>query len=234
MEYRLSDFDRHNAQPVNVLSGAAQGADKIPATAGLYRSGGKRILETLLIVLTAPVTVPLVLIMALLVALDGHNPFFFQRRVGLNGKTFRIIKLRTMVPDAEAKLQSYLDSDSEAAEQWHRTQKLKCDPRVTRVGKLLRKSSMDELPQLLNVLNGTMSLVGPRPMMLDQQALYHGQSYYRLRPGITGMWQVSARNESEFTARVRYDDLYDRAISLRCDLAILSRTVLVVLRATGY
>lgn len=201
---------------------------------GLYRNGAKRVLETLLVLLTSPVTLPLILLMALLVACDGSNPFFVQKRLGRNGRVFRIWKLRSMVVDAEHRLKAHLDHDPAARDQWDSTQKLKQDPRVTPVGRLLRKTSMDELPQLLNVLNGTMSLVGPRPMMISQRHLYYGRSYYRLRPGITGLWQISARNESEFVARVRYDEEYHRDLSGWLDLAILARTVMVVLRGTGY
>ena len=201
---------------------------------GLYRNGAKRFLETLLVLLTAPVTLPLILLMALLVACDGGNPFFVQKRLGRNGRVFRIWKLRSMVVDAEHRLKAHLDQDPAARDQWASTQKLKQDPRVTRIGRLLRKTSMDELPQLLNVLNGTMSLVGPRPMMVEQRRMYCGRAYYRLRPGITGLWQISARNESEFVARVRYDEEYHRNLSGWLDLKILARTVVVVLRGTGY
>ena len=179
-------------------------------------------------------TLPLILFLALLVACDGGNPFFAQKRLGRNGRVFRILKLRSMVVDAERRLEAHLDENPEARAQWNSTQKLKQDPRVTLVGRFLRKTSMDELPQLLNVLNGTMSLVGPRPMMVDQRVMYYGQSYYRLRPGITGLWQISARNESEFVARVRYDEEYHRDLSGWLDMKILVRTVVVVLRGTGY
>lgn len=201
---------------------------------GLYRNGGKRLFETILVLMAAPICLPLVLVLALLIALDGHNPFFVQLRIGRNGRVFRIWKLRTMVKNAQSQLEDHLAQDPEAREQWQRTQKLKQDPRITRLGRILRKTSVDELPQLLNVVNGTMALIGPRPMMVDQRHLYVGQTYRRLRPGITGLWQISARNESEFVARVRYDDEYYRTLSLRTDLRILARTVLVVLRGTGY
>lgn len=201
---------------------------------GFYRNGGKRILETLLVLMAAPVCIPVVLILALMIALDGYNPFFVQLRIGRSGRVFRIWKLRTMVQNAQNQLEDHLARDPEARAQWERTQKLKQDPRITRLGRILRKTSLDELPQLLNVVNGTMALVGPRPMMVDQRHLYVGQTYRRLRPGITGLWQISERNESEFVARVRYDDEYYRTLSLRTDLRILARTVLVVLRGTGY
>lgn len=202
-------------------------------TGDLYRNIFKPVLDVLLVVLTLATSIPVILFLAALVAIDGHNPFYTQMRVGRNGKPFRIWKLRTMVPDAERILQSYLASNPAARLEWDATQKLRNDPRVTRVGRLLRKTSLDELPQLINVLNGTMSLVGPRPMLLEQQALYPGRSYYRLRPGITGSWQVSDRNDCNFVDRAPYDDRYDQSLSFRTDLSILVRTVAVVLRRTG-
>ncbi|MFC3169444.1 sugar transferase [Paracoccus fontiphilus] len=224
---RLTEFKPDLALPDIGFSG------QVPDR-GLYRNGAKWLIEILLVLLTSPVTLPLILLMALLVACDGGNPFFVQKRLGRNGRVFRIWKLRSMVVDAENRLAAHLEQDPEAREQWNSTQKLKQDPRVTPIGAVLRKCSMDELPQLLNVLNGTMSLVGPRPMMVDQQHLYRGRAYYRLRPGITGLWQISARNESEFVERVRYDEDYHRDLSGWLDLKILAKTVVVVLRGTGY
>jgi len=208
-----------------------------PATArsgrGLWRNGAKRAFETLLILLTAPVTLPLMLLMAGLVALDGHNPFFAQKRIGRNGRVFRIWKLRSMVVDADQRLADHLASDDKARSEWDLSQKLRDDPRVTRTGRLLRKCSMDELPQLWNVLRGDMSLVGPRPMLPEQQVMYEGEAYYRLRPGITGFWQTSERNRCSFSSRAFYDDRYERSVSLTTDVTLLWRTVLVVMRATG-
>lgn len=201
---------------------------------GPYRDKTKRLLDFTLTLITLPVVVPFVALMALLIALDRHNPFYSQLRVGKNGRTFRIWKLRTMVHNADALLDAYLAENTAARLEWDRTQKLKKDPRITFIGRLLRKTSADELPQLWNVLNGTMSLVGPRPMMVNQKASYCGEGYYRLRPGITGPWQVSDRNECSFTERGRYDDLYDQTVSFRTDIAILLRTVMVVVRGTGY
>lgn len=216
------------------VSGPCPAPHPFPRPRGIYRNGGKRAFEVLLILLAAPVVVPLVLVIAALVACDGHNPFFAQKRIGRGGKVFRIWKLRSMVVDAESRLQAHLQSDPEALAQWQQHQKLKSDPRITPVGRVIRKISADELPQLLNVLNGSMSLIGPRPMMTGQRHMYPGLSYRQLRPGITGLWQISARNESEFVARVRYDDEYHRILSFGTDLRILARTVLVVLRGTGY
>jgi len=139
-----------------------------------------------------------------------------------------------MVADADSRIAEHLERDPAARAEWDRTQKLKEDPRVTRFGQVLRRTSLDELPQLWNVLIGDMSLVGPRPMMTSQQALYPGLAYYALRPGITGYWQTSERNDTTFEARAFYDDAYEEDLSLSTDLRVLVRTVGVVLKATGY
>lgn len=212
-------------------SASAGGAEE---GAGLYRSGVKRALDIAVVIMAAPFVVPFIAILALLVALDGSNPFFSQDRVGRNGRIFRMWKLRSMVQDAESKLVAHLAECPDARAEWDITQKLKQDPRITRVGRLLRKSSMDEMPQLWNVLCGQMSLVGPRPMMVCQREIYPGQAYYRLRPGITGNWQVSERNETSFADRAKFDQDYERNLSLRTDVGILMATVRVVVRATGY
>jgi len=201
---------------------------------GFYRVRGKRFLDLVIIIASLPFVLPMIAVLALLVALDGGKPFFTQKRVGRHGRTFRILKLRSMVPNAEAQLQAFLKKDPVARDEWDRTQKLKCDPRITRVGRLLRRSSLDELPQLWNVLKGDMSLIGPRPMMTDQVDLYPGEAYFSLRPGITGPWQVSERNESEFADRARFDATYLKELSFRTDLKILVRTFGVMMRCTGY
>lgn len=200
----------------------------------LYRAFAKRALDVVLVLVSAPVWLPLVIVGAALVMLDGHNPFYSQERLGRNGRVFRIWKLRSMVPDADAVLESYLTRNPEARAEWDATQKLKQDPRITVVGRMLRKTSLDELPQLINVLTGDMSLVGPRPIMVNQKALYPGHRYYDMRPGLTGLWQVSDRNECSFAGRVRFDDVYHRTMSFGTDLRIMGQTIAVVLRGTGY
>ncbi|MEL6952868.1 MAG: sugar transferase [Pseudomonadota bacterium] len=200
----------------------------------LYRNAFKRALDLALIVFVAPIWLPVILVGAFLAALDGHNPFYRQERVGRFGRTFWIWKLRTMVVNADAKLEAYLDANPEARAEWDATQKLKHDPRITLVGRILRKTSLDELPQLFNVLIGDMSLVGPRPMMVSQKDLYTGDGYYTVRPGLTGLWQVSDRNECRFIDRVSYDETYAAKMSFGMDLSILMRTVGVVVRGTGY
>lgn len=199
-----------------------------------YKTRYKRVLDILFVLAAAPIALPIVALMALLVILDGASPFYRQRRVGWHGHSFDMLKIRTMVPYAHDRLESYLDSNPRARAEWDSTQKLKYDPRITLVGKILRKSSLDELPQLWNVLRGEMSIVGPRPMMEDQAHLYPGLEYYALRPGITGPWQVSDRNQTTFAARAKFDTEYYNTLSLKTDLSLLVRTVGVVLRCTGY
>jgi len=199
-----------------------------------YDRGFKRLFDITAVLLSAVFVVPLIAIMALLVARDGHAPFYTQKRIGRNGRMFRIIKMRTMVHNADELLEEHLKTDPELRAEWDSTQKLKNDIRITPIGRILRKTSMDELPQLINVLTGSMSLVGPRPMMPSQEVLYPGRSYYNLRPGITGFWQISDRNDCDFCDRAKYDAAYERALSFRTDLSVLWRTVAVVLRGTGY
>ncbi|MGY3438233.1 MULTISPECIES: sugar transferase [unclassified Marinovum] len=181
--------------------------------------------------------VPMLLLLApvcVLIALDGHSPIYRQQRIGRNGRIFRMWKLRTMVPNADKQLWAYLNANPAARAEWDHSQKLRRDPRVTWIGVFLRKSSLDELPQLINVLLGDMSLVGPRPMMLDQQKIYPGTAYYAMRPGITGIWQTSARNESSFSERAIFDARYFRELSFLTDLRLILRTFHVVFRGTGY
>ncbi|MDF1727361.1 MAG: sugar transferase [Sulfitobacter sp.] len=199
-----------------------------------YRDGGKRALDVLLVLLALPFALPLIGLCALALWHEGGKPFYTQERLGRFGQRFRILKLRTMVPDAAAALSRHLAENPAAREEWNRYQKLQDDPRVTPVGRFLRTTSIDELPQLLNVLTGEMSLIGPRPMMPEQLGLYgDATAYCALRPGITGLWQVSARNSESFSYRKQVDAAYERDLTAGLDLGILVRTVGVVLRQTG-
>jgi len=202
-------------------------------TRGLYRKHAKRLFDIAFVLLASPFVLPVVGILAFLVMLDGHSPFFVQRRIGRNGKIFSMIKLRSMVPDADRRLAEHLGSNSRAREEWDRTQKLRRDPRITWIGQVIRKTSLDELPQFFNVLRGDMSVVGPRPMMPSQRELYPGQAYYLMRPGVTGLWQIGDRNNTSFASRARYDAEYYRRLGLRTDLGIILRTLKVVARGTG-
>lgn len=200
----------------------------------LYRLGGKRVLDVMIVLLSLPFWAPVLLVLITISAILTRSPIYIQKRVGRNGNEFQMFKLRTMVRDADAKLDEYLQSNPEARAEWNLHQKLVHDPRVTAFGRFLRKSSMDELPQILNVLLGQMSIVGPRPMLPEQKSMYPGNSYYRMRPGITCLWQVSERNKSAFAAREAYDSRYYRVMSLRTDIWILFRTVGVVFSCNGH
>lgn len=219
------DFER---SPVTVSQGWVRARK-----GSIYRRTLKRWMDVGFVLMALPFVAPVVLVLVAVLKLTGHSPFFTQDRVGLGGRTFRLWKLRTMVPDAEARLQDFLQKDDVARREWDAYQKLSRDPRITEFGQFLRKSSLDELPQLWNVLVGDMSLVGPRPMLVDQQELYPGSAYYALRPGLTGTWQISDRNQSTFAQRAEFDADYERNLSFFKDLKILLATVNVVLRATG-
>lgn len=208
--------------------------ERVSRRRGLYRRFGKRSLDIILVLASAPLVLAVLLPMIALVAMDGGRPFYSQMRVGVNGRSYRMWKLRSMVHNAEEKLSTYLASNPEAKAEWDRDQKLKNDPRITKVGRIIRKTSLDELPQLWNVLMGEMSIVGPRPMMINQRRMYPGKHYFALRPGITGAWQVSSRNDSSFAERATFDADYNRNLSLKEDLRIIKATFGVVLKGTGH
>ena len=195
----------------------------------------KRALDIALCVLASPVLVCVFAVLALLIRLDSKGPVIYrQERIGRNGQTIHVCKFRTMVHDADARLKQVLASDATLCAEWERDHKLKHDPRVTRVGAFLRKTSLDELPQLINVLAGDMSLVGPRPIVAGEIAKYGDvyEDYCCVRPGITGLWQISGRNNTTYEERVAFDHYYISNWSVWMDVWILGRTVPVVL--TGY
>lgn len=200
-----------------------------------YEKYGKRVLDLVLCLLALPPVLLTSAILLALVALDGANPIFAHRRVGRNGASFSCLKFRSMVPDAQQRLDDLLRADPAARAEWNETRKLAHDPRVTRLGRFLRRMSLDELPQLLNVLRGEMSLVGPRPVVAEELVRYgrDAGAYLARRPGLTGLWQTTGRNELSYDKRVRLDCEYGRRLSLRLDLEILAKTVGVVLRRTG-
>ena len=193
----------------------------------------KRLLDILIVLASAPVVLPIIALFALLIRRDGGPAFYSQERIGKDGKSFTCWKLRSMVVDADRKLTEYLAENPAANAEWVVSQKLRHDPRITKVGNFIRKTSIDELPQLWCILIGDMSLIGPRPFLPEQQKLYKGSAYYELRPGLTGFWQVGDRNESSFAARAVFDNRYAQELTLATDLGILVRTVGVVLRGTG-
>jgi exopolysaccharide production protein ExoY len=179
---------------------------------------------------------PLFLLIAMAVKLGDFGPVMFgHQRVGHNGKSFRCLKFRTMVIDSSTRLAAHLAENPEALAEWATTRKLRNDVRVTEIGRVLRKLSLDELPQLINVLRGDMSLVGPRPVMGEEMVLYgdRGDHYLRSRPGLTGKWQVSGRSDTTFEERVRLDSQYVEQWSFVGDILIILKTVPVVLSARG-
>lgn len=179
---------------------------------------------------------PLLLVVAGLVYIVDPGPIFFaHRRLGRNGRSFPCLKFRTMVVDAEQRLKQLLLTSEEAREEWARDFKLRRDPRITPIGNFLRKSSIDELPQLINVLRGEMSIVGPRPIVegeIERYGRYYAH-YSAVKPGLTGLWQVSGRNNVTYRRRVALDVSYARNKCLGLDLRILAMTVPAVLLAKG-
>lgn len=222
--------------PETGIAGFVAGVDTEASVGrGLYKTRLKRVLDLVLAVLILPAMIPIILGLYIVTRRDGGPGFFGHTRVGQNGRAFKCWKIRTMVPDAQAVLAQHLADNPAAAAEWARDFKLDKDPRVTRVGRFLRSSSLDELPQLWNVIRGEMSFVGPRPVTTAELPKYSGHeaSYLSVKPGITGLWQVSGRNDIDYDQRVRMDAAYVRSMSLQSDLSILARTVMVVLRRNG-
>lgn len=179
---------------------------------------------------------PLMILIALIVYVSDPGPVIFaHRRVGRGGKMFPVYKFRSMVIDAEGRLAELLARDPEARAQWHRDHKLKNDPRITVFGNFLRRSSLDELPQLINVIRGDMSLVGPRPISPAESERYgrYIREYWSVRPGITGLWQISGRNDVSYRRRVALDVAFARSYSLALYLRIAVMTVPAVIFARG-
>jgi undecaprenyl-phosphate galactose phosphotransferase len=174
---------------------------------------------------------PLLALVAVKIRLfDGGQVIFAHTRVGRHGRLFPCYKFRTMVANSAEVLAELLAKDPVARAEWERDRKLRCDPRITPLGRLLRKTSLDELPQLINVVRGEMSLVGPRPVVPDELELYGAARIYYLqvRPGLTGLWQISGRNDLDYERRVSLDAWYVRNWTLWYDILILVRTLLVV------
>jgi exopolysaccharide production protein ExoY len=176
---------------------------------------------------------PLMLVVTILIRLTMGGPVIFaHHRIGHNGQLFPCFKFRTMVANADEVLARHLAVNPAAAREWRETMKLRNDPRVTFLGRLFRKSSIDELPQLVNVLRGEMSCVGPRPIVAEELPRYdiHLPEYLIARPGLTGAWQVSGRNNLDYAQRVALDCAYIRNWSIWLDLVILSRTIFVLMK----
>ncbi len=184
-----------------------------------------------------PLVLPLGLLIAAAIRLESPGPVLFQHtRIGKGNRRFTLWKFRSMLQNSEQHLQQYLSQHPEMQTEWNATHKLKDDPRVTRVGRFLRRTSLDELPQFWNVLTGDMSLIGPRPIV-DAEVPKYGLSgfrvYTRVRPGLTGLWQVSGRSDTSYGRRVELDTRYIREWSIALDLRIIWKTIGVILRANG-
>jgi Undecaprenyl-phosphate galactose phosphotransferase WbaP len=196
----------------------------------------KFMIDLLLTLIGGTLLFPVLVAVALLIRLDSPGPVFYgQIRIGQGGRRFRAWKFRSMVQNADQVLERYLQEHPELREAWETDHKLKNDPRVTRVGQFLRRTSLDELPQLWNILRGEMSLVGPRPIV-DEEIWRYGDKlslYSKVPPGLTGMWQVSGRNDISYDERVNLDAYYVRNWSVWLDIYILMKTVWVVIVGEG-
>lgn len=211
----------------------------VPRHRALTRTGAaeatKRVLDIVGTVLLGMVFAPLIFTIVVLMLLGGNPVLYRHRRVGRGGQMFSCVKFRTMIPNADQILRGLLEKDPELRAEWIRDRKLRRDPRVTRLGHFLRRTSLDELPQLLNVLRGEMSLVGPRPVVREE-LLRYGSSvgiYLSVKPGITGLWQITGRNNTSYRRRVALDTYYVRNQNVLLDLYILTKTTGVVLRGNG-
>lgn len=203
-----------------------------------FTTGGKakRIFDLVVSTITFIIFLPLFVTGAILVKLSGPGPIIFRHvRVGKGGRRFTCLKFRSMIHGADKALKDLLEKDPAARLEWERTQKLTNDPRITPIGKFLRQSSLDELPQLFNVIRGDMSLVGPRPIVPAEVVRYGDKLnlYLLARPGVTGIWQVSGRNDCEYGRRVEMDADYVRNWSFSADLVILLRTLGAVIARKG-
>ncbi len=230
----LSTF-RPDTQVIGTSIGSLPVAPQVNELSGLP-AALKRALDVLGAGAMLLVLSPVFLVLAYLTRRDGGPAFYAHTRIGQGGRGFGCLKFRSMVIDSQARLDALLASDPAARAEWEATRKLKNDPRVTAVGRFLRKTSLDELPQLINVLRGEMSLVGPRPVVAAELSTYYGAAaahYMSVRPGITGLWQVSGRSDTSYAQRVALDVAYATKPSLWQDIKILLRTPVVVLARRG-
>lgn len=219
------------AHKISQSADAAQ--TMVPGHAAPVGGYTKRLFDITIALTTLILMAPIMALIALLIYLTMGGPIFFsQQRIGYNRKAFRCLKFRSMVTNADERLAALLAQDPEAAHSWATTQKLKHDPRVTWLGHLLRKSSLDELPQLINILRGEMSCIGPRPIIQEELERYgpHARDYAMAKPGLTGLWQVNGRSNTSYDHRVECDRYYVNNWSLALDFNILFRTVPAVLK----
>jgi len=201
----------------------------------IHRIRSKRVFDVVVATILLIGIAPAMLVIAWLIRRDGGPVFFGHHRLGASAQIFRCWKFRTMVVDADRVLHDLLTHDAEARAEWERDFKLRCDPRITPVGAFLRRTSLDELPQLFNVLVGEMSLAGPRPIVSQEVERYgkYIESYWQCRPGLSGPWQISGRNDVSYQTRVGLDHSYVQNWSFARDVAILVKTVVVVFSRSG-
>lgn len=196
----------------------------------------KRILDLGLLFISAPITIPLVLIVSIIVKITSPGPIFYgHKRIGKNGKEFKCWKFRSMVIDADKQLEKILAENPEMRAEWEKDRKFSDDPRVTKIGKILRKTSIDEIPQFFNVLMGEMSFIGPRPVTTPELEKYGDKSDFILsvQPGLSGMWQISGRSDTGYEERITLDSYYIRNWSMWLDLWIIIKTIYVVVKGKG-
>ena len=196
----------------------------------------KRIFDFILSLLAIIILSPIFLIIAIIVRIDSKGPaFYVQKRIGLNGKLFKIYKFRTMVVGADKKLRKYLEENPEALEEYEKYKKLNDDPRTTKMGIFLRKTSLDELPQLINIIKGEMSIVGPRPYLLKEKkdmGKYY-DSIITCKPGLTCIWQVSGRSNLSFQQRLDLDMEYLNKRSIKLDIILIFKTFYKIFKSEG-
>ena len=218
----------HSGRPVARWDGRPRGL-------GLLSDALKRLLDIVGALMLGLLLSPLLVVVGLALARDRGPIIYRHTRTGRHGRSFGCLKFRTMVPNADQVLRELLHQDPQLRAEWMRDQKLRHDPRVTAIGRFLRRTSLDELPQLWNVLKGEMSLVGPRPVVHDEWERYGRRLHHYLaaKPGVTGLWQVMGRSDSCYRRRVALDSYYVKKRSLLLDVIILLRTVKVVLRGRG-
>jgi Undecaprenyl-phosphate galactose phosphotransferase WbaP len=201
-----------------------------------WNLGIKRVMDLVLVFIGGIIISPLLLFIALMVKISSPGPVLYgHARLGMNGTPFKAYKFRSMVVDAEERLKALLDSDPEIRKEWQENFKLKDDPRITGIGKFLRRTSFDEFPQFINIIRGEMSLVGPRPIIEEEVPKYGGDFHriFSVKPGITGLWQVSGRSDKDYAERVTFDTYYLQSWSVWLDLWILYKTFGAVIRGRG-
>ncbi|MAB10391.1 sugar transferase [Hyphomonas sp.] len=229
MGLRLSNQSRH-------AETAAYSSTRHDRTEYETGTSAKRITDIVIASVALVFVFPLLLVVATLIRLqDGGKAVYAQKRYGRNGRTFSCYKLRSMVANADERLQEILATDPEARAEWEETQKLVNDPRITPLGHFIRKTSIDELPQLINIIRGEMSLVGPRPIVENEIAKYgeYYRDYCAVRPGLTGLWQVEGRSDTTYEERVQLDVKYAISRTFTGDIMIMLRTVPAVLLSKG-